>query len=349
LTLSAQFARFETAFPELMEPLMTARVAMFDQSYAHIRDRLDALKLDIDVVTFGKDGIFRGRHGATRPEETEVDYVWLSTHINADGFRDTAFGYIENLKSAKVVQTFNAGLDHPIYKRLAARGMTICNSSAQGIAIAEYALGQVMAVLQPIDEQRALQARREWKITLFREVSQTRWLIVGFGPIGQELATRLRAFGAKIDVIRRSPAPTPLADRIGTMADLGKFVPDADVIVFACSLTDETRGFAGKTFFERVKPGAILVNIARGALIDDAAMITALDSGRLGTAILDVFHEEPLPKDNPLWSHPKVRLTGHTSFGGNGARGRWDQLFLDNVSRYARGEPLARVVDPKDI
>lgn len=328
---------------------MTARVAMFDQSHAHIRDRLDALKLDIDVVTFGKDGIFRGSHGATPPGETDVDYVWLSTHINADGFRDTAFSYVENLKSVKVVQTFNAGLDHPIYKRLAAKGIAICNSNAQGIAIAEYAIGQVMSVLQPIEQQRALQARKEWKITPFREISQTRWLIIGFGPIGQELATRLRAFGAKIDVIRRSPAPTPLADRVGTMADLGKFVPEADVIVLACSLTDETRGFAGRDFFAAIKPGAILVNIARGALIDDSAMIAALDDGRLATAILDVFHEEPLPKENPLWTHPRVRLTGHTSFGGNGARGRWDALFLDNVARFARGEPLSRVVDPKDI
>lgn len=328
---------------------MTAKVAMFDQSHAHIRDRLDALELDIDVVTFGKDGLFRGKHGATPPGETEVDYVWLSTHINADGFRDTAFSHVENLKSVRVVQTFNAGLDHPIYKRLAAKGITICNSSAQGIAIAEYTIGQVMSVLQPIEEQRALQARKEWKITPFREVSQTRWLIVGFGPIGQELAKRLRAFGAGIDVIRRSPAATPLADRIGTMADLGTFVSEADVIVLACSLTEDTRGFAGKEFFASVKPGAILVNIARGALIDDGAMIAALDGGRLGTAILDVFHTEPLPKDNSLWTHPKVRLTGHTSFGGSGARGRWDALFLDNIGRFARGEPLVRIVDPKDI
>ncbi|MEQ1614382.1 MAG: NAD(P)-dependent oxidoreductase, partial [Hyphomicrobiaceae bacterium] len=96
-------------------------------------------------------------------------------------------------------------------------------------------------------------------------------------------------------------------------------------------------------------PGAILVNIARGALIDDKAMLAALDGDRLATAILDVFHQEPLPTDNPLWVHPKVRLTSHTSFSGSGVRGRWDALFLDNIARFAKGEALANEVKPRDI
>jgi phosphoglycerate dehydrogenase-like enzyme len=98
-----------------------------------------------------------------------------------------------------------------------------------------------------------------------------------------------------------------------------------------------------------MKPGTILVNIARGALIDDTAMLAALDSGRLATAILDVFHQEPLPTDNPLWTHPKVRLTSHTSFSGSGARGRADALFLDNIARFAKGHPLVNEVNPRDI
>ena len=175
------------------------------------------------------------------------------------------------------------------------------------------------------------------------------WLIAGFGPIGQEVARRVKAFGANTTVIRRSPAPSPLADRSGTMANLATFLPEADVIVLACSLNAQTRGFAGPGFFGAVKEGAILVNIARGALIDDAAMIAALDQGRLATAILDVFHEEPLPPGNPLWSHPKVRMTSHTSFAGSGVRGRWDQLFLDNITRYVRSQALANEVDPADI
>jgi phosphoglycerate dehydrogenase-like enzyme len=104
-----------------------------------------------------------------------------------------------------------------------------------------------------------------------------------------------------------------------------------------------------KIFFTSVKEGAILVNIARGALIEDSAMIAALDRGQLAGAALDVFDPEPLPMDNPLWDHPKVRLTAHTSFGGDGTRLRWDELFFDNIPRYVRGETLLHEVSPADI
>jgi phosphoglycerate dehydrogenase-like enzyme len=328
---------------------MPLTVAMYDKSYEHIRPRLDALGLDITVHTFGRDGKFSIDGAKVAPANVPVDYLWLSSHLNADGFRDGAFELALNCKSVGVLQTFNAGLDYPFYKKASQQGIRICNSSAQGVAIAEYVFGQVLSVLQPIEQQRALQAARQWQQTPFREIWQTNWLIIGFGPIGQEVAKRAKAFDATTAVIRRSQLASPLADASGTMADLGKFLPAADVIVMACALNDETRGFAGKAFFDAVKKGAILVNIARGPLIDDAAMIAALDEGRLATAVLDVFHAEPLPTDNPLWFHPKVRMTSHTSFAGSGGRARWDQLFLDNITRFTKGEALAHEVNPRDI
>ncbi|MFZ4809202.1 MAG: NAD(P)-dependent oxidoreductase [Hyphomicrobiaceae bacterium] len=328
---------------------MTKTVAMFETSYQHIGPRLDALGLDIEVQTFDKDGLFR--IGGTRvpAQDVAVDYLWLTAHINRDGFRDRAFEIVLGCKSIGTLQTFNAGLDHPFYKKISDKGTRICNSSAQGVAIAEYTLAQVLALYQPIELQRDLQARRQWQNTPFRELSQSSWLIVGFGPIGRELATRVKAFGARTAVVRRTPAASPLADEVATLADLGRLLPAADVIVLACSLNAATRGFAGADFFSAVKTGAILVNIARGGLIDDAALLAALDRGQLATAVLDVFHQEPLPAASPYWSHPQVRLTSHTSFAGSGVQSRWDQLFLDNVGRFARGEPLANVVDPGDL
>jgi phosphoglycerate dehydrogenase-like enzyme len=328
---------------------MTLTVAMYDKSYAHIGQRLDALRLDIVVRTFDKRGRFQIDGGDVPPGEIDIDYFWLSTHVQTDGFRDGAFDLILACRSVGVLQTFNAGLDYPFYKKASDRGIRICNSSAQGVAIAEYTLGQVLSVLQPIALQRELQARQEWLITPFREISTTHWLIIGFGPIGQEIARRVQAFGASVTVVRRTPSASPLADTVGTMADLPAFLPMADIIVVACPLNATTRGFADSSFFASVKPGAILVNIARGPLIDDAAMTAALDRGQLSTAILDVFHREPLPRDNPLWTHPQFRLTSHTSFAGNGSRARWDQLFLDNIQRFARGEAMANEVDPETI
>ena len=328
---------------------MPVTVAMYEKSYDHIGKRLDALGLDIEVCTFGKDGLYDVGGGKVSPADMSLDYMWLTSHLNLDNYRDKAFELCLATRSIKVLQTFNAGLDHPFYKKLSDKGTRICNSSAQGVAIAEYSIGQVMAVLQPIELQRELQRHKEWKITPFREISQTRWLIVGFGPIGQEIAKRVKAFGAAVDVVRRTPQDSPHVDRMGRTADLPAFTREADVIVIACPLSAETRGMVDAHFFSNVKQGAILVNIARGGLVDDSALIAALDSGRLSTAILDVFHQEPLPLDNPFWEHPKVRLTSHTSFSGNGSRGRWDQLFLDNLPRFVKGEPLLFEVNPKDI
>lgn len=328
---------------------MTVTLAMYDKSLEHIGKRLDALGLNLAITTFSKDGKFLRGGTKVSPGEVSVDYMWLTSHLNADGFRDGAFDLCLACKSIGTLQTFNAGLDHPFYKKLSDKGTRICNSSAQGVAIAEYTLGQVLSVLQPIEQQREFQRKKEWQLTPFRELSQTRWLIIGFGPIGQEIARRVRAFGAPVSVIRRSPQPSPLADRVGTSTDLSKFLPDADVVVLACPLNAATRGMAGADFFSRTKPGTILVNIARGGLIDEVALLSALDSGKLSTAVLDVFQQEPLPTDNPLWSHPKVRLTGHTSFSGSGVRGRWDALFLDNITRFAKGQPLVCEVNPADI
>ena len=328
---------------------MAFTVGMYDASLAHIGERLDGLGLDINVLPFDKSGNFLVNGAATAPGDVDLDYLWLSSHINADNAQNTAFDLAEACRSVGVLQTFNAGLDNPVYKRISDKGTRVCNSSAQGVAIAEYVMAQVLSVTHPVARQRSQQVAKEWKITPFRELSRTHWLIVGYGPIGQEVAKRAKAFGATISVVRRAPATSDVVDKAGTMSDLPALLPDADIIVLACPLNDTTRGFAGADFFRAVKPGAILVNIARGGLIDDAALMAALDDGRLETAVLDVFHTEPLPTDDALWSHPKIRLTPHTSFAGDGGRGRWDQLFLDNLVRFTKGEPLTQEVNPADI
>jgi len=328
---------------------MPPTLAMYDAALAHIGDRLNVLKLDLNVVTFDKNGQYMIDGTPTPPEEAEIDYLWFSQSLNADKAFPAACDMALRTKSLGILQTFNAGLDNPFYSKLSAKGVRILNSSAQGIAIAEYVMGQTLAVLQPIEEQRRMQAAKEWRVTRFREISRTHWLIAGFGPIGSAVAARAKAFGAEISVLRRSNKPSENADRVGVLADADAFAKDADVIVLACPLNDATRGMCGESFFQAAKPGAILVNIARGGLIDDAALIRALDDERISSAVLDVFHTEPLPESDPLWTHPKVRITPHTSFAGDGVQARWDALFLDNIQRFAKGETLLQEVDPRDI
>ncbi|MCA8928858.1 MAG: hypothetical protein KDC18_12375 [Alphaproteobacteria bacterium] len=328
---------------------MTKTVALYAPAYDDIRPRLEALDLDIAILTYDKEGRLFRDGAEVAPEETAIDYVWLSNFISRDKAQRPVFGLMERVQRIGVLQTFNAGLDDPVYGRIKAKGTRICNSSAQAMAISEYLVGQVLNIFQPFAEQRQIQADKTWRITPFREIWRTNWLIVGFGPIGRETARKVKAFGASTTVIRRSPETNALVDRAGTLDRIGDFVGDADVIVLACPLTDQTRGFADAEFFGKVKKGAILLNIGRGLLIDDAALMAALDEGRLETAVLDVFHTEPLPADDPLWSHPKVRMTCHTSFAGSGGVLRWKELFLDNLPRYVRGEPLVNEVNPNDI
>jgi phosphoglycerate dehydrogenase-like enzyme len=328
---------------------MAPTVAIYDKAYEAIKPRLDALGLDLSVVPFTREAEYLVGGKAAAPEDVAVDYLWLSPMISAEKLQQVAFDMALRTKKVGVLQTFNAGLDDPFYKKLSDKGARICNSSAQSVAISEYVMAHVMSLVHPIALQADQQKRKHWQVTPFREISQTTWLILGFGPIGQAIAKRVKAFGAKTIVVRRTPQTSDIVDTSGTTADLPELLPQADVIVIACPLNAETRGLAGKAFFDAVKPGALLVNIARGAIIDDKALMAALDAGRLEHAVLDVFHTEPLPQDDPLWTHPKVRVTPHTSFGGNGTRGRWDQLFLDNIARFAKGEPLQNVVDPASL
>lgn len=328
---------------------MTVTVAMSETALKHIGERLDALGLDIVVRAFDADGRLHFDGATKSPADVDVDYLWLTNALPGDMPFARAFEIALEFRSVDLLQTFNAGLDYPFYARIAARGVRICNSSAQAVAISEYVMAQVLSITHPVAAQRTLQAERTWKITPFRELSRTRWLILGFGHIGKAIAARVCPFGAPIDVVRRRAEPSDLCDRVGTMADLGRFLPEADVVVLACSLNDETRGFAGDGFFSAMREDSILVNIGRGGLIDDRALLAALDRGRPATAVLDVFTTEPLPADNPLWAHPRVRMTSHTSFAGSGVRGRWDALFLDNIRRYVKGETLINEVDPAAI
>lgn len=328
---------------------MTVTVGLFDATWERLRERIEALGLDIAVRTFDRDGNFDVDGTIVPPSEVDLGYLWLAPDLAGGDFGNLPFEVALACRKVEVLQTFNAGLDNPAYRQIADRGVRICNSSAQSVAIAEYVMAHALGLIHPLDEQRSLQASGTWKRTPFREVANTTWLIVGFGPIGRETARRVKAFDATVNVIRRSREAPATVDAVGTIADLPRFLPGADVIVLACALNPETRRFAGESFFSSVKRGAILVNVARGALIVDDALIAALDRGQLSSAVLDVFDPEPLPADNPLWRHPNVHLTAHTSFAGDGTRARWDALFLDNLPRHVRGEPLVNEVNPDDI
>jgi phosphoglycerate dehydrogenase-like enzyme len=315
-------------------------------SYDKIAGRLNAVAPDLDVVVLEPDRSLTLRGASLDPSALNAEIYWLTQ----EAFGGSGAGYFSTLTSsphAGWVQTVFAGLDNPVFAPL--RRLTVTNSSAQAPAIAEYVTIHALSLLHPIADQARRQAAHDWTPQPFREVAQTRWLIVGFGNIGREIARRAKAFGAAVEAVRRSQDDEGLADQVSRQADLPQRLPHADVVVLACALTDETRDLADAAFFAAMKPGAILINIGRGGLLDEDALKTALDQDRPGHAVLDVFRTEPLPADSWLWDHPKVRVTPHASNRGELTRARGEDLFLENLARYTRGEPLINLMRAEDI
>jgi phosphoglycerate dehydrogenase-like enzyme len=318
-------------------------------AYDRIKSRLDQIAPDLDVVTAASPEAFERAGQKIAPEAANPDLAWVSFDTLASGLVPVFLQRLLQANNPKWVQVMFAGLDNPVFKQIMAKGIRLTKSSAQAIPIAEHVIAHAFSLIVPIDLQRDAQAKKEWRSTRFREIGQTRWTLVGFGSIGREIAKRLRPFGPHLTVIRRSPSPDPLADEMIDMSGLPAVLPQSDVVVLASSLNDETRQMVNDKFLAAMKEGSILINIARGALVDEAALQRALAQNKPAHAVLDVFNTEPLPADSWMWTHPKVRISAHTSNAGSGTPARGDALFLENLRRYLAGEPLLNEAQKSEV
>ncbi len=309
---------------------------------------LAALKLPLDLLIVDENGIWLGGQ-KVEPKAAAPDIAWVSIDVFITRQMPIFFEAVMSSGTTRWMQTFNAGLDLPIFKDVLAKGIRLTNSDAQAIPIAEYVVANALAELHPISAHRAAQAERKWKSIPFREISQTSWLIIGYGHIGEEIARRVKPFGARVVGVRRNPKPSEFADQIATLADVPSLLPAADVVVLSCALNDQTRDLANDKFFAAMKPGSILINIARGGVVVEDALLKGLARNTPRVAVLDVFRQEPLPETSQFWTHPQVRVTAHTSAAGSGTIGRGDKLFLNNLKRYAAGEPLLNEVSASSL
>jgi phosphoglycerate dehydrogenase-like enzyme len=285
----------------------------------------------------------------TTVEEAAPEVAWLTAEAFYDGVAEPFFRIVHDSPSVRWVHSPAAGVDLPFFGGLGERGVRLTTSHVNSIPIAEYVLATVLARYQQLERWREAQRDHAWRHHEFREVFATTWLIVGLGAIGAAVATRAGAFGARVIGVRRRPTGDEPVAAMVTPDQLLDAVPDADVVVLAAPATPATRQLVDARFLAAMRPGSILVNVARGALVDEAALLDALDRGVPDAAILDVFATEPLPPDSPLWAHPRVVVTPHSSSGGEGRHDRAADLFAENLARYARGEPLLHEVDPADV
>ena len=310
---------------------------IYENAFQRIGNQLD----DVTLTRVQHDGALLRNGAAVDAEALKLDAAYASPDL----FRvpDAARGFFRAvLKSPTVrwLQSGAAGLDDAAFQRVAAKGVAISANDAAAIPIAEYVFAEVLAVFQNQAARRKAQAEHRWDRLAFREIAGTTWLIVGLGAIGNAVARRAKAFEATVLGIRQNPAKGGLADEIAGLDALPSFLSRADVVVIATPLTEATTHLVDAGFLDRLKPEAVLVNIARGKVVDETALLAALDRGRPAHAVLDVFATEPLPAESPFWAHPRVIVTAHAAARGDGFFARGDRLFLDNLARFRAGEPL---------
>jgi phosphoglycerate dehydrogenase-like enzyme len=244
----------------------------------------------------------------------------------------------------------NAGVDHPVFGRLRAHGVRLTTSSgAAAEPAAQAAIAGLLALARGFPRWSAAQRRHAWAPHPVghrpRDLRGQTVVLLGVGAIGNEIGRLAQALGLHVIGIRRRPRT--VQDHVDAMhppAALADLLPGADWLVLACPLTAETRGLIDAAALACLPPGACVINIARGQVIEEPALIDALRRGHVGGAYLDVFVEEPLPADSPLWDMPNVILSPHDAGAATGNAGRVSELFLRNLERWVRGEALENEV-----
>jgi len=251
------------------------------------------------------------------------------------------------------VHTFSAGVDRHVPELARYERVVLTNNSgAYNVPIAEHVMAMIFAAAKRLPEHLAAQQRHEWQREMpHAEVRDATLVILGMGNIGSELARLARGVGLRVIGVRRDPSgrdPKARAEGVDRVVSTDRFAevaPDADYLAVTAALTPQTRGMVSAEILRVLKPTAWVINIARGPIIDEAALAAALAEKRIGGAALDVFDTEPLPASSPLWSLENAILTPHVSNSSPRVRERSLALVTENVRRFKAGEPLLNVVD----
>lgn len=309
------------------------------------------------------------------PPEWSVHVIDAPTSSDSDGGAPPSTDALKAIRDAEVyigygmtrelflaaqrlkwIHSASAGVGSLLFPELVQSNVIVTNSAGvYAIPIAEHVVAGVMALLRGLDVAMDLQREGRWDKRAFdgvnspvKEMSEVRALIFGAGGIGSAIAQRLSALGAQCTGIRRRPerGPPPSFTAVAGPDRLDSLLPGHDLLVIAAPATQSTRGMVTAERLDRLPRAAIVVNVSRGALLDENALAARLKDGRLRGAVLDVFQKEPLPPESPLWGIRSAILTPHVS--GVSPRLFWDRqtsLLLENWDRYVRGEPLRNTVD----
>lgn len=271
--------------------------------------------------------------------------VMLGWNFRTASLRE-AWGAVDSLRW---IHWAGAGVDAAMFDELANSDIQFTN--ARGVfdrPMAEWVLGVVIAFAKRFPEIMASQARAEWHYRLSELVAGKRALVVGVGSIGRAVGRLLHAVGMQIEAVGRSARDgDPDFGHVYSIDELRARLPDADYVVLITPLTEQTRGMFGAAEFAAMSPGARFINIGRGALVVEEALLAALHAGGIAGAALDVFVDEPLPSQSPFWTAPNCLVSPHISGDYAGFEAAMADQFIENWRRYRAGEPLLNVVDKR--
>jgi phosphoglycerate dehydrogenase-like enzyme len=277
----------------------------------------------------------------------EVEFLVMPFGVRGEALKRILHG----LPRLKVVQLMSAGADHVL--PAVPPGVTLCNArGAHTPATAEWVAGAIIAALRQFPRFALAQRDGRWDTVTSESVAGKRVLIVGYGSIGAAVERRLAGWEVTIDRVARTARPaspgTPghAAAPVHGLGNLPALIPSADVVVILVPTVEETRDMVDAAFLAAMKDGALLVNAARGAIVDTGALLAELTAGRLRAA-LDVTDPEPLPPGHPLWSAPGLLLTPHVGGAVREARDRAYEVVIPQIARYVGGQPLLNVIGPR--
>ena len=289
------------------------------------------------------------------PAAVRADLAWLSRDITGKSTKfklapamQRFFDALAASPNLRWLQVHSAGTDRPVYPPLLERGVIVTTASgASARTMGVSVLGGMIALHRGFPKQWDAQKRHAWEpldeVAGPAEFAPAHAIVVGLGPIGREIARLLKAFGFSVTGVRRTAEPVPECDETIAYGALASRMPAADWLVLACPLTEATRGLVDGNAFSRLKPGARLVNVARGEVVVEDEMARALRDGRLAGAWLDVFTHEPLDPASPLWDLPNVIVSPHSSSRSDGHYDFVGDIFLDNLARWRDGRALRNV------
>lgn len=310
------------------------QVIVSESMLTRVRERVEALGLPVELLAVARDG----RLAADSSQATAF-------------FRDLPRVSYERVLSdapaLRWVHTISAGVDRLINDQLREREITLTNAAgAYAIPIAEWVLHALLMIVKRGPQMVLAQQERRWHDAIDSdELTGKTLTILGAGGIGREIARRAAAFDMRVWAVNRSGRAVPHVERVVSGDGWRDLLPETDMLVLAAPLTAATRGLVGARELALLPRHAWLINIARGSIVDEPALIEALRGGTLAGAALDTFASEPLPPDSPLWTLPNVIVSPHHSGSSPRSEERALDLFIDNLQRFVSGAELRNVVD----